>query len=91
MSLCRKSQLLREAMLFCLHQKKKRAECHRLLQKAYEDYSPTEKSVQNWYRQFKDGYSDTEDKERRGQGKKYEDGELKTLLDKDPIQTQEEH
>lgn len=65
--------------------KKKPAEIHRLLCEAYGDYAPSISTCEFWFCRFKSGNFDTDDKERSGQPKKFEDEE--TLLDKDSCQT----
>ena len=46
--------------------------------------------VIDWFRRFKSGDFDTEDKERPGHPKKIKDEELETLLDENPCRTQDE-
>jgi len=55
-----------------------------------EVYAPTDKSYREWFRRFKDGDFSVEDKSRSGQPKKFENKELKALLEEDQNQTQEE-
>ena len=43
-----------------------------------------------WFQKFKNGEFETEDKERSGRLKVYEDAESEALLDQDSCQTQEE-
>ena len=81
---------LREAILFCYNQKKKAAETYRLVVQTYGDHAPTQKTCENWFKQFKEGIYDVEDAEREGRPKQFEDAELETLLDEDPCQTQSE-
>ena len=81
-------QHLREALLFCFNLKNCAAEGHRLLWEAYGEHSPTIKTCEYWFRRFKSGDFDTSDKERKGRLVKFEDAELKALLDQDSCQTQ---
>ena len=81
---------LREALLFCFHLKKSAAEAHRMVLEAYGDYTPSISSCEKWFQKFKSGDFSTEDKERPGQPKKFEDAELEALLHEDSSQTQEE-
>jgi len=83
-------QHLRGVLLFFFNSKKSAAESHRLLLETYGDYTPSIKTCEYWFRRFKSGNFDTEDKERPGQPKKFEDKDLEALLDEDPCQTQEE-
>ena len=69
---------LREALLFCFYLKKSAAD--------YTSFISTRK----YFRHYKKGDLDTEDKERPGQPKKFEDEDVEALLDQDPSQTQEE-
>jgi len=81
---------LREGLLLCFHLKKKAVEAQRTLTEAYGDYAPSISTCEYWFRRFKSGDFDTEDKERPGQPKKFEDEELEALLDEDPCQTLQE-
>lgn len=81
---------LREALLFCFHLKKSAAASHELLLEAYGSHAPSISSCQFWIRRFKCGDFITEDKERSGQPKKFEDAELEALLEEDPCQTRKE-
>ena len=66
------------------------AGAHRELQKLYGDAALSETTCRNWFRRFKDGDFDVDDRPREGRPKTFEDAELETLLDEDPFQTQEE-
>lgn len=79
-------QHFREVLLFCFHLKMKAVASHRLLVEAYGDQAVSESTCREWYRRFKDGDFDVNDKERLGQPKKFEDTELLALLDEDPSQ-----
>lgn len=81
---------LRHAMLLYFNQKKKAVECHKLLSETYGEHSPSLKTCETWFRQFKSGDYDVNDKKRSGGPKKYEDTELQALLDEDPTQTQKQ-
>lgn len=80
-------QHLREVLLFMFNSKKSAAESHRLLLGTYTEHSISIKMCEYWFRRFKSGDFDIEDKERSGQPKKFEDEELTTLLDEDSCQT----
>lgn len=69
-------QHLREVLLFLFNSKKRAVESHRLLSETYGDHTPPIKMCEYWFRRFKSGDFDTEDKERPGQPKKIEDEEL---------------
>lgn len=81
---------LREILLFCFNSKKKAPEAHRLITQAYGESALCKRQCREWYRRFKKGDFDVEDKPRSGQPKKFEDAELKALLEQDPSQTQEQ-
>lgn len=81
---------LREVSLYWFNLKKSAAEAHRLLQEAYGEGYVDDSSVRGWFRRFKSGDFDVEDKERSGRPQIFEDQELATLLDEDSCQTQEE-
>lgn len=83
-------QHLREVLIFLFHSKKSASEAHRLITETYPDYSVDVRMCQRWFARFKSGDFDTEDKERPGQEKKFEDEELVTLLNEDSCQSQEE-
>lgn len=84
-------QHLREAMLLYFNQKKSAAECHRLLSETYPEHSISNSVCKKWFARFKSGDFDVEDKERPGQMKKFEDEELKALLEEDPCNTQKDY
>jgi [histone H3]-lysine36 N-dimethyltransferase SETMAR len=83
-------QHLREVLIHYFHLKKSATEAQRLLIEAYPEYSVSIRMCQEWFVRFRSGDFDTEDKERPGPSKKFEDDELEALLDEDPCQTQEE-
>ena len=83
-------QHLREVLIYFFNLKKKATEAHQLLTEAYPDHNIDVRMCQRWFKRFKDGDFDTEDKERSGPAKKFEDAELEALLDEDASQTQEE-
>lgn len=85
-----KKDVLRGSLITFFHLKKTAAESYRLLVEAYGQHAPTEKTCERWFARFKSGDFDTEDKERPGQPKKFEDEELEALLYEDCCQTQEE-
>ncbi|CAK9833803.1 Transposable element Tc1 transposase [Anthophora retusa] len=74
---------LREALLFCFYLKKSAAEAHRMLILAYGEACMSESSCREWFRRFKDGDFDAEDKECCGRPKLFEDEETKAILDED--------
>ena len=75
---------LREVLIFFFHLKKTAAEAHRELQKVYGDAAQSETTCPNWFRRFKGGDFDVDDRPREGRPKTFEDAELETLLDEDP-------
>lgn len=85
-----KKHHLREALLFCFHMKKTAAASRRLLVDAYGEHALSQSQCEKWFVRFKSGDFDTEDKARPGQPKKFEDDELKALINEDSTQTQEE-
>ena len=80
---------LREELIFLFHSKKTVAEVHRELQKVYIDVALRKTTCRDWFRRFKDGDFDVDDRPRGGRPKTFEDFELEALLDEDPCQTQE--
>lgn len=83
-------QHLREVLIFLFNSKKNASQACELLSETYPDYKIDVRMCQRWFARFKSGDFVTEDKERPGPVKKFEDVELETLIDQDPSQTQEE-
>ena len=83
-------QHMREVLLHYYISKKKAVESHRILVETYGEYALSETTCRGWFRRFKSGDFDTEDKERAGRPGKFEDEELKILLEEYPYQTQGE-
>ena len=81
---------LREVLIFFFHSKKTATEVHRELQKVYGDSALSKITCCDWFRRFKDGDFDVDDRPRGGRPKTFEDAELEALLDEDPCQTQED-
>lgn len=78
---------LREVMLYFFNIKKSAAESYRLLQEAYGVDAPSNTTCKDWFKRFRNGDLDVEDKSRSGRPKQFEDDDLKALLDADPQQT----
>ena len=57
---------LREVLIFFFHSKKTAAEAHRELQKVYGDAALSETTCRDWFRRFKDGDFDVDDRPREG-------------------------
>ena len=55
----------------------------------YGDAALSETTCRDWFRRFKDGDFDVDDRPREGMPKTFEGAELEVLLDEDPRQTQE--
>ena len=81
---------LREVLIFFFYSKKTVDEAHWKLQKVYEDAARSETTCRDWFRRFKDGDFDVDDRPHKGRPKTFEDAEMEALLDEDPCQTQEE-
>ena len=78
---------LRELLIYFFSLKKSATEAHRLPVETYGKVALGERSCRQWFKKFKNGEFDIEDKERRGRSKVYEDAELEALLDQDSCQT----
>ncbi|KAG5313024.1 MOS1T transposase, partial [Pseudoatta argentina] len=78
---------LRGILLHYFIQKKSPAEAHRILVQTYGDNALSDPTCRDWYRRFKNNDFQLEDKERSGAPNKFQDKELKQLLDEDPSQT----
>lgn len=74
---------LREVLLHYFFLKKNAAESHRLLQEAYEEHAPSISTCKYWFRRFKSGDFDVENKERPSRPKRFADEELGALRDED--------
>lgn len=83
-------EYLRGILLHYYFMKITAAEAHRILQQVYGEHALAEPTCREWFRHFKNGDYNIEDKERPGRPKKFEDSELEALLHEDPCQTLEE-
>ena len=81
---------LRGVLLHYFNMKKTLAESHRILVEVYGEHALAKRTCLKWFARFKSGDFGFENEEFPGQPKKFEDEELKALLDKDCCQTQEE-
>lgn len=61
-----------------------------MLVEAYNEAALSERTCREWFKKFKTGDFDVEDKDRSGRPKIYEDAELEELLEEDSSQTQKE-
>lgn len=59
-----------------------------MLVEAYGDSALSETTCRDWFRRFKNGYFDWNDKERENRPRKFDDHELQALLDEDDTQSQ---
>ncbi len=80
---------LREVLLHYFILKKNATEAQRMLVEAYGEYAPSDRTCRTWFERFRSGDFDVSDKERPGQPKKFEDEELRALLDEDSCQTED--
>ena len=83
----------RTAFIFCFHLKKTAAESYRLLRKAYGDRAPSQDTYERWFRRFKRCDFNTRPEGKRGTwktAKKFENEELRPLLDESDSQTQKQ-
>ena len=81
---------LRGVLLHYFNMKETGAQSHRILVEVYGEHALAERTCQKWFARFKSGDFGMENEERPGQPNKFEDEELKALLDEDSCQTQEE-
>ena len=68
-------------------QNKSAAEAHGILVKTYGDNALSDTTCRDWFRRFKNNDFKPEDKERSGAPNKFEDKELKEILDEERSQT----
>ena len=67
---------LREVLIFFFHSKKTSAKAHQDLQKVYGNAAFSETTCRNWFRCFKDGGFDVDDRLREGRPKTFEDADI---------------
>ena len=67
---------LREVLIFFFHSKKMVAKAHRELRKVYGDVALSETTCRDWFRFFKDGDFDVDDRPREGRLKTFEDADV---------------
>jgi len=79
-----KKYYFREVLLDFFSVKKSVIESHRLLVEIYDEAVISETTYRDWFRRFKNGDFDVEDKKHGGRPKLVEDAELKASLDEDP-------
>ena len=70
------NRYLREVLIFFFHSKKTAAEAHRELQKNYGDAALSEKTSRDWFRRFKDGVFNVDDRPHQGSLKTFEDADV---------------
>ena len=67
---------LREGLIFFFHSMKTAAKAHWELQKVYGDAALREITCRDWFRRFKDGDFDVDDRQRGGRPKTFEDSDV---------------
>ena len=67
---------LREVLIFFFHPKKTADEAHWELQKVYGDSVLSEITRRDWFRHFKDGDFDVDNRLRKGRSKTFENADL---------------
>ena len=67
---------LREVLIFSFHSKKTAAEAHRELQKVYGDGALSKDTCRDWFRRFKDGDFDLDDRPRKERPKTFDGADL---------------
>ena len=65
-----------KVLIFFFHSKKTVAEAHRELQKVYGDAALSETTYRDWFRRFKDGDFNVDDRPREGRSKTFEDADV---------------
>ena len=73
------NRYLREVLIFFFHSKKTSAVAHPELQKVYGNAALSEATCRDWFRRFKDGDFEVDDRLREGRPKTFEDAELLIL------------
>ena len=67
---------LREVLIFFFYSKKTAAEAHRELQKVYGYAALSETKCRDWFRRFKDGDFNVDDRPREGRPKTFKDADV---------------
>lgn len=80
----------RHSLLLLFDLKKTAAEAHQTLVAAYGDQSPSYPNCRYWFKRFKTGDFDLDNKDRGKPPKKFEDDELKVILDQNTATTLKE-
>lgn len=80
----------RHVILCHFNQKKSAAQSQRLLVEIYGELAPNISTCQYWFRRFKKGDFNVQDKERSGRPKKFVDEQLLALLNENSAQTTSE-
>ena len=78
---------LRGILLHYFIQNKSAAEAHRILVDTYGDNVLLDTTCRDWFRRFENNDIELEDNERSGSAKKFEDKEMKEILDENRSQT----
>ena len=65
-----------EVLIFYFHSKKTAAEAHRKLKKVYGDAALSETTFRDWFRRFKYGDFDVDDRPCEGRPKTFEDADV---------------
>uniref|UniRef100_A0A182NNS5 HTH_48 domain-containing protein n=1 Tax=Anopheles dirus TaxID=7168 RepID=A0A182NNS5_9DIPT len=81
---------LREVMCFLYKSGKKVPEAHRMIVNTYGEECLTIRTVRKWYARFRSGNFSTDDIQRPGVEKKFEDDALVELLEQDACQSQQQ-
>lgn len=77
-------QHLRELPIHYFFLKNSAYKTHQILVECYGEHALSKATCENWFKRFKSGDFDVQDKPRTGGPKKFEDEELEQLLDEDP-------
>lgn len=80
----------RKRLLVLFYLKKNASESYRMLVDSYGEYAPSLGTCEYWFKRFKGGDFDTNDKARKGRPGVCKSTEIKALLDENSSQTQKE-
>ena len=73
---CNFHELVQEVLIFFFNSKNTAAEAHWELQKVYGDAALSGATCRDWFRRFKDGDFDVDDRPREGRPKTFEDADV---------------
>lgn len=81
---------LRKILLFLFHLKKTAVRAHRSITRIYGEHVISLRTCEYWFSRFEDGNFNTNYRKRKRRATGFRDAELKALLNRNPIQKEQE-